>query len=58
MWTSNPRGATVIIISVVFLVFAALCVFLRVYARLVVLKNSGWDEAAIVASFVSSTISV
>ena len=55
MLTSNPRGATVIIISIIFLVLASICVFMRVYARLVVLKNSGLDEVAIVVSFVSST---
>ncbi|KAE9373323.1 hypothetical protein N431DRAFT_482387 [Stipitochalara longipes BDJ] len=56
MSTSNPRGAMVMIVSVVFLVLAAISVFMRVYARLVVLKNSGWDEVAIVASFICSII--
>jgi hypothetical protein len=53
MSTSNPRGASVVIVSVVFVILAAICISMRLYARLIVLKNSGYDELAISASFVS-----
>ncbi|PMD26717.1 hypothetical protein NA56DRAFT_685042 [Hyaloscypha hepaticicola] len=54
MSTSNPRGASVVIVSVVFVILAAICISMRLYARLIVLKNSGYDELAISASFVCS----
>jgi hypothetical protein len=43
------------IISIIFMILAAIAVFMRLYARLFVLKNSGLDELAISASFVCLT---
>jgi hypothetical protein len=48
----NPRGQTVIVTSIVFMVLATTFVLTRLFTRLVIMKNAGLDDLAISLSFV------
>ncbi|KAE9372996.1 hypothetical protein N431DRAFT_338054 [Stipitochalara longipes BDJ] len=55
--SSNPRGEVEMAVSYLFFALATFALSMRLVSRLVILKNGGLDEAAIVVSYVTIFIS-
>jgi len=51
--SSNPRGDVEMGVSYLFFALATFALSMRLISRLVILKNGGLDEVAIVVSYVS-----
>lgn len=54
----SNSGPAVVAVTATLLAIGILCVLVRCYVRLVMSRNFGWDDAAIVLTLVSGSLTV